>query len=121
PFSVVSRLVSCMRYVYIYSRLSRPPSSILLPFTTLFRSFVLDHAVELDDEELTDQEVDAPHPESVDITDGDLAAHLVPQVLQQRSEEHTSELQSRENLVCRLLLVKKKANTSRALLRYSEI
>src|SRR5436309_5192833 len=67
----------------------RPPSSTLFPYTTLFRSSLklqgehiaayVDFLGEGDEERLT------------------------------RSEEHTSELQSRENLVCRLLLEKKKS------------
>src|SRR5690349_22530983 len=83
--------------------LRRPPRSTLFPYTTLFRSpwfgaqdqrrgGVLQH-------------------------EGD-TVHRVPRVqrqiagagLQHRSEEHTSELQSRRDLVCRLLLEKKKKN-----------
>src|SRR2546430_4260846 len=70
----------------------RPPRSTLFPYTTLFRSRVLrldlgsgvDHLAQLGDPALPI---------------GDLAP---------RSEEHTSELQSQSNLVCRLLLEKKK-------------
>src|SRR2546422_7407907 len=46
---------------------------------------------------------------------GHLAAHLGDVVLEHRSEEHTSELQSRLHLVCRLLLEKKKNNDMHAL------
>src|SRR6185295_13928951 len=63
----------------------RPPRSTLFPYTTLFRSF------------------DATAP----ITDQYLPTAL-PQARLARSEEHTSELQSRQYLVCRLLLEKKK-------------
>src|SRR5690606_42111181 len=52
---------------------------------------------------------------------GDLGERLLrlPHLLEERSEEHTSELQSRENLVCRLLLEKKKENAMHALTLYS--
>src|SRR5436309_9615436 len=63
----------------------RPPRSTLFPYTTLFRSEGQPGgASDRRDEDRLDQELDG------------------------RSEEHTSELQSRENLVCRLLLEKKK-------------
>src|SRR2546427_3628699 len=81
----------------------RPPRSTLFPYTTLFRS-------------------DLP----LEIVQGDLAAkeslaaavkgvthiyHCAGCSTDWRSEEHTSELQSQSNLVCRLLLEKKKKNT----------
>src|SRR5437773_6925009 len=68
----------------------RPPRSTLFPYTTLFRSF----AVQAEGKSLTTIEGMAK--------DGELHP------LQQRSEEHTSELQSHHDLVCRLLLEKKK-------------
>src|SRR5690349_23592063 len=64
----------------------RPPRSTLFPYTTLFRSWTWDEFRALPSETIT-----------VDI-------HCVTK----RSEEHTSELQSRRDLVCRLLLEKKK-------------
>src|SRR2546427_6598929 len=81
----------------------RPPRSTLFPYTTLFRS----------------------HGDRVSgLTGGGRSLHLLPRVvarahqragfyvtiahLEARSEEHTSELQSQSNLVCRLLLEKKK-------------
>src|SRR5207302_5054982 len=67
----------------------RPPRSTLFPYTTLFRSTGGDGLpVAIEQEDRRQHEV---------LADG-------------RSEEHTSELQSRENLVCRLLLEKKKKN-----------
>src|SRR3712207_8544493 len=84
----------------------RPPRSTLFPYTTLFRS-----AVEAREEACLGQRGDVP----ADGLGRDLeqlrqaadrheaaALHLVHQAL--RSEEHTSELQSRQYLVCRLLL-----------------
>src|SRR2546422_7948933 len=78
----------------------RPPRSTLFPYTTLFRSHAvlraLAHELEraLGDTDLAHAVVDAAGPQA-------------------RSEEHTSELQSRLHLVCRLLLEKKKTNYSR--------
>src|SRR5687768_18130860 len=75
----------------------RPPRSTLFPYTTLFRSFLRDAA-----------SLAAPRGR-------DLARHIqgeVPNVTRERSEEHTSELQSRLHLVCRLLLEKKKYTTA---------
>src|SRR3712207_7089955 len=97
----------------------RPPRSTLFPYTTLFRSRPLPHAAGGGDlrrhpagrppreprrrgrargavaERADDRRVGADHP--------------------RRSEEHTSELQSRQYLVCRLLLEKKKLLTSQDL------
>src|SRR3712207_8941118 len=81
----------------------RPPRSTLFPYTTLFRSGVL-------------VEVEVLHVVlgGQRLVDVGLAAQLEvdqgfadPQLLGLRSEEHTSELQSRQYLVCRLLLEKK--------------
>src|SRR2546422_5309137 len=84
----------------------RPPRSTLFPYTTLFRS--RRGAVECD-RRLGALEV---------VALGDLFGRLVDGVidlLEVRSEEHTSELQSRLHLVCRLLLEKKKTKaTSRS-------
>src|SRR5690349_23220193 len=69
----------------------RPPRSTLFPYTTLFRS----------------------HPGSIWcaiislVTLGEMLSKVLPEI-ERRSEEHTSELQSRRDLVCRLLLEKKK-------------
>src|SRR2546430_7596140 len=72
----------------------RPPRSTLFPYTTLFRSQACT---------LTDLLVEAPGLQS--ITNRHSQAALPDDG---RSEEHTSELQSQSNLVCRLLLEKKK-------------
>src|SRR3712207_7143609 len=83
----------------------RPPRSTLFPYTTLFRSPVrhLDAAGYLAARVAQQQLVyDAAAPQ--------LQVDGLP-AQQQRSEEHTSELQSRQYLVCRLLLEKKKKHT----------
>src|SRR2546430_9140820 len=76
----------------------RPPRSTLFPYTTLFRSA----AIAKQDKDNT--WVQAAILSSLAEGAGDLFANL------SRSEEHTSELQSQSNLVCRLLLEKKKIN-----------
>src|SRR5690606_41221589 len=99
----------------------RHPRSTLFPYTTLFRSALHgevtgDDAAAAEDRLADDRRADhlvvehdgkgPPHIVPCDV--GEAArAHRI-----ERSEEHTSELQSRENLVCRLLLEKKKKNTS---------
>src|SRR2546422_8214867 len=89
----------------------RPPRSTLFPYTTLFRSRLRDLRL-LDDfrgpledrvRVLSHQTV---HVDSgVELQDARLVVRVLPHF---RSEEHTSELQSRLHLVCRLLLEKKK-------------
>src|SRR3712207_7548237 len=95
----------------------RPPRSTLFPYTTLFRSNAIERAaagiVALaavgprphEFHGLTFQEV-----ASVTRIDAGIAANVIPGSATRRSEEHTSELQSRQYLVCRLLLEKKKNN-----------
>src|SRR3712207_7134883 len=85
----------------------RPPRSTLFPYTTLFRSVgeprdAFDRRVELRAVGQRDGTADLGHRGGAQLV-GVLLHRLV-----QRSEEHTSELQSRQYLVCRLLLEKKK-------------
>src|SRR3712207_8629022 len=99
----------------------RPPRSTLFPYTTLFRSYYEQHK----------------HPDSPAMRDPNPTVILIPglgmiawgkdksesrvtaefynaavEVMHGRSEEHTSELQSRQYLVCRLLLENKKSSIS---------
>src|SRR3712207_7397018 len=96
----------------------RPPRSTLFPYTTLFRSEeeIVYPVLEKIDPEI-EQEAEEEHDEAKELiariqamSPGD--PELVPTVMKLkagiRSEEHTSELQSRQYLVCRLLLEKKK-------------
>src|SRR2546430_12292896 len=87
----------------------RPPRSTLFPYTTLFRSdFICLSRQGPRHHNLPDKQPDQPEANTVreDTTRHQGAqANLRPF---QRSEEHTSELQSQSNLVCRLLLEKKK-------------
>src|SRR5256885_9088315 len=77
----------------------RPPRSTLFPYTTLFRSLPRD-LIDNDVLRVFDSRI-ARHTRGTPNADGSENNH-------QRSEEHTSELQSPCNLVCRLLLEKKK-------------
>src|SRR5690349_25142800 len=89
---------------FFFLMIRRPPRSTLFPYTTLFRS--------------QDVDLDAVLPGQAGLLLG--AAEVLVAVadeddavsglLRERSEEHTSELQSRRDLVCRLLLEKKKIN-----------
>src|SRR5260370_30054303 len=77
------------QFLFFFLMIRRPPRSTLFPYTTLFRSSVRNTAVRLSPPTF----VAVPNP---------LSCTALP-----RSEEHTSELQSHLNLVCRLLLEKK--------------
>src|SRR2546429_5735070 len=86
----------------------RPPRSTLFPYTTLFRSlnlFEIGHAAQRP-RDLDPASIHAGH-DTVHHAEGIVGVLGVPE----RSEEHTSELQSRLHLVCRLLLEKKKTKT----------
>src|SRR3712207_7577492 len=96
----------------------RPPRSTLFPYTTLFRSSVRRHV-----EELAEHGVPGPArvptfyratpslivaTERIDVLGPETSGEVELILLRSgRSEEHTSELQSRQYLVCRLLLEKK--------------
>src|SRR3712207_8132031 len=95
-----------MRYVillFFFLMIRRPPRSTLFPYTTLFRS--RGHP----------QPLRQPGPAHLELLPAGAAggrrAHPQP-ARGRRSEEHTSELQSRQYLVCRLLLEKKKKRLS---------
>src|SRR5438046_8375808 len=82
--------LSCLFFFLV---IRRPPSSTLFPYTTLFRS----------------TRRPARHAGAADVRAGDaLRSRVAALDAAARSEEHTSELQSLTNLVCRLLLEKKK-------------
>src|SRR3712207_8964661 len=83
--------------VFFFLMIRRPPRSTLFPYTTLFRSkqtrsFPVNSRIS-----------SATRPASIDC-----GPICTPTAICSRSEEHTSELQSRQYLVCRLLLEKKK-------------
>src|SRR5690349_23974685 len=78
----------------------RPPRSTLFPYTTLFRSRVAADELAREEQGEEVRRGGADQRDAHQARDGEPA----------RSEEHTSELQSRRDLVCRLLLEKKKKN-----------
>src|SRR6267378_1654681 len=86
PPNLISEAPSLIFFVFFFLMIRRPPRSTLFPYTTLFRSQPRTGRV---------------RPRASGWSPGPLAPAL-------RSEEHTSELQSRRDLVCRLLLEKKK-------------
>src|SRR2546430_4828187 len=91
----------------------RPPRSTLFPYTTLFRSLVDDTGLHRALAHVVAGEVvgvGGGLAKRAVFDAGELAGGVVGvgDVELQRSEEHTSELQSQSNLVCRLLLEKKK-------------
>src|SRR3712207_8074717 len=87
----------------------RPPRSTLFPYTTLFRSGVADGCAvgARGLGRLVGRDGDDRLGDVLDL-DGEGVRSLVAGGVGRRSEEHTSELQSRQYLVCRLLLEKKK-------------
>src|SRR5688572_32179530 len=87
-----------------------PPRSTLFPYTTLFRSVYTLHQKNFHPRL---QNINGPH-QDLPQCQGQLSVLPLPYSIPTgRSEEHTSELQSQSNLVCRLLLEKKKTNTPR--------
>src|SRR5258708_24539036 len=78
----------------------RPPRSTLFPYTTLFRSYSCSHSA---------RHSSSYAPKRMSCCSGATPIRWTrPQACDPRSEEHTSELQSPDHLVCRLLLEKKK-------------
>src|SRR3989442_3347112 len=90
----------------------RPPRSTLFPYTTLFRSRAV--VLSADKHDVLIGEMNA----MARVGHGDSQSRVQVGV---RSEEHTSELQSRPHLVCRLLLEKKKKNLTTNIVRLNRI
>src|SRR5438132_9536403 len=94
--------------------LRRPPTSTLFPYTTLFRSHAFlslgAYAVSDDGQRLV-YTVDFTGAREYTLYVKDLRTGTLEPDRVERSEEHTSELQSHSDLVCRLLLEKKKKKT----------
>src|SRR2546430_9937001 len=93
----------------------RPRRSTLFPYTTLFRSFqdppaVFQQQVAESKVSGAHRRVDGAHHLTEDVAAEPLHQGRAQRMKPVRSEEHTSELQSQSNLVCRLLLEKKKQN-----------
>src|SRR2546427_12614248 len=100
PYSYFSLI-----FTFFFLMIRRPPRSTLFPYTTLFRSVKQDY--------VTKQDYDAKRANAEALqaavrADSAAVANAQLSLEYARSEEHTSELQSQSNLVCRLLLEKKK-------------
>src|SRR2546427_4713857 len=101
-------MLLCLFSFFFFLMIRRPPRSTLFPYTTLFRSLVEDHEIGIMQHRRDKLHLllhpfrQLIHAAQPPITEPETIEPLV------RSEEHTSELQSQSNLVCRLLLEKKK-------------
>src|SRR5206468_12464546 len=98
---------------HLLSLLRQPPLTPLFPYTTLFRSLIFGDSLASFDASKPHLEASARSSEGPLTLDDSSMASAPPRSLRlparsHRSEEHTSELQSRSDLVCRLLLEKKK-------------
>src|SRR2546430_11363941 len=106
----MSNQLSDLVFFFFFLMIRRPPRSTLFPYTTLFRSLFRFGPYNLDDPAaFADFEylVDLYLCETFDLLGG--WPLDFDEIYGMRSEEHTSELQSQSNLVCRLLLEKKKS------------
>src|SRR5260370_21592779 len=84
--------------IFFFLMIRRPPRSTLFPYTTLFRSLPF-----------VRKEVSPAEAIALFKSKGEtFKVEIINDIVAKRSEEHTSELQSHLNLVCRLLLEKKK-------------
>src|SRR2546429_7188498 len=95
-FSILAFYIFFFSFFFLMIR--RPPRSTLFPYTTLFRSLILPLSL------------CHCRGSKLPVAVQPRQEHVHPQEGEGRSEEHTSELQSRLHLVCRLLLEKKKNN-----------
>src|SRR5438105_15910633 len=93
-FPILEFWLALSLFPFFFLMIRPPPKSTLFPYTTLFRSEIRTPGLEI------------PAADADAYRRGGKVRHGHPS----RSEEHTSELQSRVDLVCRLLLEKKKAS-----------
>src|SRR5690625_6641623 len=93
----------------------RAPSSTLFPYTTLFRSYVVKHLSEFQSDVISEQTKKGmvkAKEKGESVGRPRKPDENVQRAIDMRSEEHTSELQSRGHLVCRLLLENKNSDNS---------
>src|SRR2546430_15454886 len=93
--------------LFFFLMIRRPPRSTLFPYTTLFRSSQVEACLVGSRDDLNAENGIATEFEEVVVNSHTLKFQYFGPNACQRSEEHTSELQSQSNLVCRLLLEKK--------------
>src|SRR5258708_11242812 len=98
---LLDSLVSLSVFFFFFLMIRRPPRSTLFPYTTLFRSLAAAIGIER-----------GIHADIGAVVGGNNGARFI---VEDRSEEHTSELQSPDHLVCRLLLEKKKKKQSKSI------
>src|SRR5260221_4620372 len=99
---------------FFFLMIRRPPRSTLFPYTTLFRSVRNSECGMGFTHAKGDEVVGCVKPQGADAPERRMASQFDRRFdLPSRSEEHTSELQSHSDLVCRLLLGKKKQNRPR--------
>src|SRR5690349_24013165 len=94
-----------VRGTFFFLMVRRPPRSTLFPYTTLFRSETVPVPVAF-------QPGTSPGRVTLTAVSESDDTQISAATCDARSEEHTSELQSRRDLVCRLLLEKKKSSSS---------
>src|SRR5256885_4020895 len=96
-------------FFFFFLMIRRPPRSTLFPYTTLFRSLGIRRPSRgRGPRRSCSARRGTPHAGPDGRRDEGSASRGTPDLREERSEEHTSELQSPCNLVCRLLLEKKK-------------
>src|SRR5206468_5792464 len=95
-------------FIFFFLMIRRPPRSTLFPYTTLFRSRISRPGGRFSPMGVAASPGSCPIP----ATTCRISTRPIPTTSPFRSEEHTSELQSRSDLVCRLLLEKKKKKTN---------
>src|SRR5438105_12708440 len=98
--------------VFFFLMIRRPPRSTLFPYTTLFRS---------GEASLGGSTPSSSRNSRIAAVSGSSSTSYSPFGSDHRSEEHTSELQSRVDLVCRLLLEKKKKTRQEAAIRQNQV
>src|SRR3712207_8116182 len=98
--------VPFLHFVIFFLMIRRPPRSTLFPYTTLFRSKRIEDGTTISEIHELDEESAGEELARI------LGGAEITDTVRERSEEHTSELQSRQYLVCRLLLEKKKIQNS---------
>src|SRR5205814_8266372 len=97
-------MCNVIKYFFFFVMIRRPPRSTLFPYTTLFRSVVAEKFCGIQLAIVPGTFDELHHQDAQALSHGTKGGA-------QRSEEHTSELQSLRHLVCRLLLEKKKKET----------
>src|SRR3712207_7723328 len=100
-----------MFLLFFFLMIRRPPRSTLFPYTTLFRSefaILIDYIDDMGNAAQIADRIQHEVSKPLELADHELFASVSIGIALSRSEEHTSELQSRQYLVCRLLLEKKK-------------